>query len=98
LRRAQIRSIVILGIVSAHLALVAGASALPDAIQPALAATVYLPLWPLAALGLPVFGHAESGGWPGPSLLGWAVFVLLWAAVWAMLLAVMDKYRSGRTS
>ena len=92
------RSIVILGIVSAHLALVAGASVLPDAIQPALAATVYLPLWPLAALGLPVFGHAESGGWPAPSLLGWSVFVLLWAAVWAMLLAVIDKYRSGRTS
>lgn len=92
------RPIVILGIVSVHLALVAGASVLPDVIQPALAATVYLPLWPLAALGLPVFGQAEPGGWLGPSLLGWAVFVLLWMAVWTMLLAVIDKYRSGRTS
>jgi len=92
-RRAQMRSIVILGIVSVHLALVAGASVLPDAIQPALAATVYLPLWPLAALGLPVFGPAESGGWPGPSPLGWVAFALLWAAVWAMLLATIDRLR-----
>jgi hypothetical protein len=87
------RSIVILGILSVHLALVAGASVLPDAIQPALAATVHLPLWPLAALGLPVFGHAESGGWPEPSLLGWAVFVLVWAAVWAIVLAAIERLR-----
>lgn len=90
------RPIVILGIVAVHLALVASAGSLPDAIQPALAATVYLPLWPLAALGLPVFGHAESGGWPGPSLLGWALFVIVWAAVWAMLLAVISRRRDRR--
>lgn len=97
-RRAQMRSIVILGIVSMHLGLVAGASVLPDAIQPALAATVYLPLWPLAALGLPVFGPAESGGWPGPSLLGWAAFAFLWAAVWAIVLIAIDRLRRGRSS
>ncbi|ATB41728.1 hypothetical protein CYFUS_007198 [Cystobacter fuscus] len=54
----------------------------PEAIGPAVAGSVYLPLMVLRAVGLPVFGKAESGGWPGPSLLGWILVAGFWAAVW----------------
>lgn len=54
----------------------------PETLAPALAGSVYLPLMPLRALGLPVLSSAQSGGWAGPSVLGWAVVVLVWAAIW----------------
>ena len=54
----------------------------PERLAPALAGSVYLPLLPLKAVGIPVFATAESGGWASPSLLGWAtVFLLVWYLV-----------------
>ncbi|HEX8611202.1 MAG TPA: hypothetical protein VF800_07925 [Telluria sp.] len=57
---------------------------------PAVAATIYGPLFVLVALRLPVLDAAPSGGWAAPSLLGWACVLLFWCAVWwgvALLLA-----------
>ena len=45
----------------------------PELIAPLVAGSIYLPLWPLSTIGIPVFGVAASGGWAAPSLLGWAV-------------------------
>lgn len=58
---------------------------LSDRLAPLLAASVYLPLWPLSALGLPVLSSAEAGGWAAPSALGWAVCVTAWATFWGLL-------------
>ena len=54
----------------------------PEAIAPAVGGAVYAPLMVLNALGLPVYGRAESGGWAAPSLLAWALVAIFWAAVW----------------
>ena len=54
----------------------------PDAIAPAVAGSVYVPLIVLRALRLPVLAAAQSGGWESPSLLGWAVLAVFWAVVW----------------
>jgi len=77
-----------------HLALVAIVGALPDAVAPIIAGTIYLPLWPLSEIGIPVFSPAESGGWPGPNVLGWLVFVAIWSLLWWLLVAVIIRVRS----
>lgn len=53
-----------------------------EAIAPAVAGSIYVPLTVLQALGLRVFVAAESGGWPAPSLLGWVVVAAFWAVLW----------------
>lgn len=89
----SLRLTVFLGLISAHAVLVVLGGVLPDAIAPIVAGSVYLPLWLLQALGLPVFGGAESGGWAGPSLLGWLVVAALWSAVWWLLVTALAKMR-----
>lgn len=83
----------IAALVALHAGAVAFAGALPDAWAPALAATVYLPLWPLSAVGLPVFGPAPSGGWPGPNTAGWVVLLVAWSVMWAIPVAVVARWR-----
>ncbi|WNG19424.1 hypothetical protein [Cystobacter fuscus] len=68
----------------------------PEALAPAMAGSIYLPLMALRAVGLPVFGQAESGGWPGPSPLGWILVVAFWAAVWWGVASLVSR-RAGRT-
>ncbi|NOT67020.1 MAG: hypothetical protein HOP04_01610 [Methylophilaceae bacterium] len=51
-------------------------------LSPWAAWSVYLPLMPLSALGLPVFTIGESGGWVSPSLLGWLTTALFWVIIW----------------
>lgn len=80
-------------LVALHAGAVAFAEALPDTWGPALAATVYLPLWPLSAVGMPVFGPAPSGGWPGPSAAGWAVLLVAWSLMWSIPVAVVAWWR-----
>lgn len=71
-----------LAFIALHAALVAASGKLPDSVAPFVAATVYLPLWPLSAMGLPVYGAAESGGWAMPNLLGLCILALLWSLIW----------------
>lgn len=79
------RTIIPLGLLVAHIVLVAIAGRLPDALAPAVAATVYGPLWALSVIGLPVFGQGVSGGWAGPNVLGWLCFGIFWALMWWLL-------------
>lgn len=71
----------------------------PQALAPALAGALYLPLMPLKALGLPVFAMPEAGGWSAPSLLGWTLALLLWLVLWwamASLLTGLVKKRRNQ--
>lgn len=69
------------------------ADRLPDAIAPVIAATVYVPLWPLSVAGLPVFGSAESWGWPAPSVLGWGLLLVFWSTVWWLGVTALARVR-----
>lgn len=82
---------VLFSLLAGHATLVAMGDRLPERMAPAVAGTVYLPLWPLQALGLPVFGRAEAGGWPGPSLLGWVVVAVIWAAIWWLAVTAVAR-------
>ena len=84
---------IVLALVAIHAAAVACAGLLPEAFGPGLAATVYLPLWPLSALGLPVFGTAPSGGWPAPNGFGWTVLLGVWAAGWSIAVGIVTRAR-----
>lgn len=64
------------------------------ALGPAIAATIYGPLFLLDALRLPVFGNGQSGGWAAPSPFGWLCLVLLWSAIWWGVAALLA--RAGR--
>ena len=75
------------GLVLAHAGAVALGDRWPDAWAALLAGTVYGPLWGAEWLGLPVHGNAASGGWPAPSLLGWALLAVLWFSLWWGVLA-----------
>jgi hypothetical protein len=90
----RLRSIAFFSLVCMHGALVALGPVLPESIAPAIAGTVYLPLWPLSSLGIPVFGQAESGGWSEPSGLGWLLVVGIWSALWWILTAAIAKVRA----
>ncbi|WP_164000722.1 hypothetical protein [Pyxidicoccus caerfyrddinensis] len=54
----------------------------PEVLAPAVGGSVYAPLMLFQALGLPVFARGESGGWAPPSVLGWVLVAVVWAAVW----------------
>ncbi len=68
----------------AGLVLVHGAGVLfaPVQLAPLFAGSVYLPLLLLQSIGLPVFAAGKSGGWAGPSPLGWWALVVLWSITW----------------
>lgn len=70
-----------------------------EILAPVVAGSIYLPLLPLEAVGIPVFAPGESGGWAPPSRLGWMLVVLLWSALWlvmATLLSHLFTKRGGR--
>lgn len=69
----------------------------PESLAPVVAGSIYLPLMPLEAIGAPVFGRAESGGWAAPSLLGWVVVLALWAAIWFTLATFLSRLFTKRS-
>ncbi|NTX60442.1 hypothetical protein HUA74_07190 [Myxococcus sp. CA051A] len=69
---------------------------IPASIAPALAGSVYLPLMPLRALGLPVLSQEPSGGWAGPSVLGWGAVVLVWGLVWWGVVLLLTHFVQRR--
>jgi hypothetical protein len=93
LRKPPLRWIAVFSLVLLHVVLVLAGGALPEILAPVIAATLYLPLSPFAAMGLPVFSRAESGGWPGPSVLGWITFGAFWSVLWALVIAVILRIR-----
>ena len=76
-----------------HALLISIAHHLPDPIAAAIAGTVYLPLWPLSAVGLPVHARAEAWGWSNPSVLGWVLIALFWTTVWAAVVVGLTRRR-----
>ena len=78
----HLRFIAVPTLVVAHAVAVVAASHLPDRLAAVAAGSVYLPLMLFQALGLPVFGAAESWGWASPSLLGWGLLLVVWAGLW----------------
>ena len=75
-------------LIAIHVAVLLFAS---DLIAPLIAGSIYLPLWPLSTIGIPVFGVAESGGWAAPSLLGWAAVFCLWSAIWFAVATLLSR-------
>ncbi|WP_334189085.1 hypothetical protein [Noviherbaspirillum sp.] len=53
-----------------------------DAIAPAVAGSIYVPLAALNHFGMSVFVESESGGWPAPSVFGWGIVAATWAMLW----------------
>jgi hypothetical protein len=67
-----------------------------DRLSAIIAGTIYLPLWPVSKLGLPVF---QRNQWmiPPPNALGWLFIILFWAfSYWgvAVLLSRILQRRS----
>lgn len=91
------RSVAFLAPALAHAGYIALGDRLPQALAPAIAASIYVPLMLLQGLGLPVLEAAEGGGWPGPSLLGWALLALFWLLVWWLLFAALVQLLPRRT-
>lgn len=89
----RLRLVLFSALICAHAILIGLGDALPDAVAPIVAGTVYGPLWLLDSIGLPVFGRAESGGWPGPSALGWIVVAIFWSTLWWSVLAAITRMR-----
>jgi hypothetical protein len=58
---------------------------------PAVAGSIYLPLFFLQTIGFPVYAAGTSGGWSAPSLLGWLFLAVLWASVWWLVACVLAK-------
>lgn len=63
----------------------------PNALAPAVAGSVYLPLVPLQVAGVPVFAAAESFGWSSPSLLGWSIVYAVWVAIWWVVAYLLSR-------
>lgn len=55
-----------------------------DWLSALVAGSIYLPLWPFHALGVPVFAH--HGAWlPPPTWAGWLLLGLLWGLGYQVL-------------
>lgn len=87
------RRTVLVGVLFIHALLIAFAAYLPDRLAAIVAGSIYLPLWPWSALGVPVHARAEAWGWASPSLLGWAVVALTWCTVWALVVVGLLRRR-----
>jgi len=55
-----------------------------DRLSAIVAGTIYLPLWPVGKLGVPVF---QGNQWmiPPPNLLGWAFIIAFWSLVYLVI-------------
>ena len=82
------RAIIWLTLVSAHLGAGAwGWGAGNDRLAAIVAGSIYLPLWPLDQIGVPVF---RQMGWMFPPLtyLGWLSIVVFWLVAYWYLVAL----------
>ena len=84
----HLRWLIFAALIGVHVAVIVFA---PAFITPLLAGSIYLPLWPLSTMGIPVFGVAPSGGWAAPSLLGWALVFCLWSAIWFAVATLLSR-------
>lgn len=76
---------------AAHALLVAFSSKVPEPIAPIVAASIYGPLWPLHALGAPVFSASPGWGWSSPNAFGWSILALFWGCIWLAAVSLVVR-------
>lgn len=61
-----------------------------DRLSAIIAGTIYLPLWPVSKLGLPVF---QRNQWmiPPPNALGWLFIILFWAFSYWVVAVLLSR-------
>ena len=90
------RAAIWLALVAVHLGAGAwGWSGANDRVAAIVAGTIYLPLWPLDRMGVPVFG---ATGWMFPALTGvcWASVVAIWLVAYWYLAALLARLAPAR--
>jgi multisubunit Na+/H+ antiporter MnhC subunit len=81
-----------LALAAVHVALMgAGWVAGSDWLAPIIVGSIYLPLWPLGKLGLPVV-RLSGSIFPPPTAIGWTAIVICWSLV-CWLIAVVIAWR-----
>ena len=61
-----------------------------DRLSAIVAGTIYLPLWPIGKLGIPVFQHNQSVI-PPPNVLGWVLVLVIWSLVYLAIAHFLDR-------
>jgi hypothetical protein len=82
---------------AAHVGLAAFSAVLGiDRLSAIIAGTIYLPLWPVSKLGLPVF---QGNQWmiPPPNALGWLFIILFWAFLYWAVAALLSRILQRRS-
>ena len=74
---------------ASHVALIAlGWAVGSDWLATIIVGSIYLPLWPLGKLGIPVI-RSTGSFFPPPTLVGWVAIVTCWLVVyWAIALVI----------
>jgi hypothetical protein len=78
-----------LALVAVHAAVLAlGWAVGSDWLAAIVVGSIYLPLWPLGKLGIPV---VQQTGWffPPPTLVGWVAIVICWSLVYWCIAVVV---------
>jgi len=67
-----------------------------DRLSAIVAGTIYLPLWPVSKLGLPVF---QGNQWmiPPPNALGWAFVAVFWGLLYWALASSLSRFLQKRS-
>ncbi len=92
----QSRHIALLALITIHGVSVMAAPHLPDKPAAVIAGSIYLPLMPLKAIGLPVLSSSAGWGWASVSILGWVLLSVFWVAVWWAVTAGLARLLRGR--
>jgi hypothetical protein len=84
-----------LALVTVHAAVLAlGWAVGSDWLAAIVVGSIYLPLWPLGKLGVPVV----RSGWffPPPTLIGWLAIVICWSFVYWCIAVVVARLMAER--
>ena len=81
-----------LALVVGHLVLMTvGWVAGSDWFAPIVVGSIYLPLWPLGKLGLPVI-HLSGPIFPLPTAIGWGAIAICWSLVYWLVAVVVARF------
>ena len=80
-----------LALIAVHVVLLAlGFVAGSPWLAPIVVGSIYLPLWPLGKLGLPVF-RLSGSSFASPTAMGWAAIVVSWSLVHCLVAVVIAR-------
>jgi hypothetical protein len=84
-----------IGFALAHFGIGVWASVLDnDALDTVVVVSIYLPLWLIEKLGLPLYQTGQV--FPSPTLLGWAILSLFWLLVYWYVAGVLARVLTWR--